>query len=62
VDRMALKHEYLRQLIDYRLSNLTESQKPNMVYFSIHQLQSVVFRPILIRIGDRNGRGIKRGE
>ena len=33
------------------MSNLTESQKPNIVYYSIHQLHSVVFRPILIRIG-----------
>jgi hypothetical protein len=46
-------------------SSLTESQKPKIVYFSIHQPQIVVFGPIFIRIGGPEwtgdqARGVKR--
>ena len=40
-----------RPFVYYHHVNLTESQKPNIVYLAVHQSQVVVFRPIFIRIG-----------
>ena len=43
-------------------TNLTESQNSTSCNCVVWQPQDVVFRPVFLRIGDRNGRRIEGGE